>query len=364
MGQGKSKDSSYSEPLSECDTDDVLEPPPKGTTISVEDFWKYWTVTRNLGKGRTCEVVEIVAKNRNARNRGPYACKILRKGKLAMKKLFERECNILKHISHPNCIEFLNGYIGQDNYFIVTNRCNGGELFHRITTNVTPYSESEGRRICRDMLLAVGHIHENGIIHRDLKPENFMFDTGDRDSKLRLIDFGSAVIVEDGKSYKELAGTPYYMSPESVRNLDRSEYELRATDVWSIGIITYVIMSRRPPFGGPTNKDIFTKILKYKLKWPRACKWSDELKDFLRRIIEKDTFKRMTLNEALAHPWIKGEKLKIQMIHSEAPISEMLNGGKRVADRRNQVQLEDGKYVDTSIMTVADRQLSRDEPLI
>jgi len=315
-----------------------LPRPEKGTRVEVNDFWDFWKITRKLGKGRTCEVVEIIAKG--PRTDGPYACKILKRGKMAMQKIFERECNILNILHHKNCIEFINGYTDEEAHYIVTNLCDGGELFHRITTTEQPYTEEDGRRITKDMLEAVKHIHDKGIIHRDLKPENFMFDTRDRTSKLRLIDFGSAVEVQHGKKYKELAGTPYYMSPESVRNLDRTEFELRATDVWSIGVITYVAMSRRPPFGGPTNKDIFTKILKYKLKWPRNCEWSNELKDFLRRVIEKDTVKRMSLDEALQHPWIRGEKLSMEMISGH-----------------HEVQ-------DTKVWTASDRQLSRDQPLI
>lgn len=315
-----------------------VQTPERGSLVEVDDFWQYWKAQHKLGKGRTCEVVQIVSKD-GARH-GPYACKILKKGKIAMQKIFERECKILTFLHHANCIEFINGYTDNKAHYIVTNLCKGGELFHRITTTEEPYTEEDGRRISRDMLLSVKHIHDMGIIHRDLKPENFMFDTKERTSNLRLIDFGSAVEVQHGKKYKELAGTPYYMSPESVRNLDRTEFELRATDVWSIGVITYVAMSRRPPFGGPTNKDIFTKILKYKLKWPRNCKWSNELKDFLRRVIEKDTVKRMTLDEAMKHPWILGKKLDMQMVNCH-----------------HEVQ-------DTKIFTMADRQLSRDEPLL
>jgi len=291
---------------------------------------------QKLGKGRTCEVVEVKRKDTSFGEN--YACKILRKGKLAMKKLFDRECYILAILKHPNCIDYIGGYVDSESYYIVTSLCSGGELFHRITTNTRTYDEEEGRTLCRFMLESVKHCHDQGIIHRDLKPENFMFDTKERNSNMRLIDFGSAVVVEDGKTYKELAGTPYYMSPEAVRNLDRSEYELKATDIWSIGVITYVMMSRRPPFGGPTNKDIFTKILKYKLKWPRDSEWSNELKDFLRRIIEKDTFKRMTMEEALAHPWIQAKELKMPMMDTVE---------------------EDGENV-----TIAERQESRDDPLI
>lgn len=342
MGQGASDNAKTGgegpktgEPLSST----VIRP-DRGILLEVDDFWNYWKIIRKLGKGRTCEVVEIVSKKCPTREsrEGPYACKILKKGKIAMQKIYERECKILTLLQHENCIEFVNGYTDDEAHYIVTNLCDGGELFHRITTTDEPYNEDDGRRITHDMLLSVKHIHEKGIIHRDLKPENFMFDTKDRASKLRLIDFGSAVEVQHGKKYKELAGTPYYMSPESVRNLNRTEFDLRATDVWSIGVITYVTMSRRPPFGGPTNKDIFTKILKYKLKWPRACRWSNELKDFLRRVIEKDTVKRMTIEEALQHPWITGKKLDMEMIN-------------------------DHEVQDTKLFTVADRQVSRDHPL-
>lgn len=328
MGNRNSKGGS----IAESDTDNVDH---------VNDFWKEWTKVRSLGKGRTCEVVEVKRRKSAGAELGPFACKILKKGKLALKKLFDREVEILKMLNHPNCVRFAGHYQDSDNYYILMTLCQGNELFHRITTSKEPFTEDEGKKISEFMLKSIKHCHDQGIIHRDLKPENFMFDIKDRGSNLRLIDFGSAVIVEDGKSYKELAGTPYYMSPESVRNLDRSEFELKATDVWSIGVITYVLLSRRPPFGGPTNKDIFTKILKYKLKWPRNCKWSYELKDFLRKIIEKDTFKRMTLEEALNHPWIVGTKLK-----------------------RPMYDLGDGVMEDDANLTIAQRQESRDEPLL
>merc|ERR1719193_744872 len=182
----------------------LIVKPEKSALLEVDNFWDYWKITRTLGKGRTREVVEIVSKF--PPHHGPFACKILKKGKIAMQKIFERECKILMELHHENCIEFLNGYSDSNAHYIVTNLCDGGELFHRITTTDQPYTEEDGRRITRDMRLSVKHIHDKGIIHRDLKPEHFMFDTKERTSKLRLIDFGSAVEVQHDKKYKELAG--------------------------------------------------------------------------------------------------------------------------------------------------------------
>lgn len=315
--------------------------PNKEETIEVDDFWRHWKLVRKLGKGRTCEVVEIVSKKYfDGEQKGPYACKILTRGKSAMKKIFERECYNLGLLDSNYCVELIGGVSDPQNHYIITNLCSGGELFYRISNVKKAVTEDECRRIATDMVMAVKHIHERGIIHRDLKPENFMFESAEPNSRLRLIDFGSAVKVVANEKYKELAGTPYYMSPESVRNLDRTEYELRATDVWSIGVITYVTMSRRPPFGGPTNKDIFTKILKYKLKWPKNCNWSPELRDFLKKMIEKDSMKRMTLDEAIQHPFILNTKLTD-------------------AYRKDCFVMED-----TSEFSIYERQLSRDEPLV
>lgn len=306
--------------------------------LEVSNFWENWKKIKSLGVGRTGEVVLI--KPRKSRSRypiGPFACKILPRRRDAMLRLFERECKILSRIDHPNCVKFHKGYKDSNGFYIITDVCTGGELYHRITTSERPLTEKEVSRMTKEMLLALQHIHTKRIVHRDLKPENFMFDGND---SLRLIDFGSALDLRNGGKHKELAGTPYYMCPEAVRNLERGEDELRAADIWSVGVITYVAMSRRPPFGGPNNPDIFTKILKYKLKWPKENNWSEELKDFLRKIIDKDPMSRMNLVEAIAHPFITGKPIKTITQESDKFSVEF-----------------------TTTWSIKERKVSREEPL-
>jgi len=233
----------------------------------------------------------------------PYACKVIKKGRSNIDAMFAREFEILKRLHHPNCVRLIGAYEDLENYYLVMTQCLGGELFGRVKSGAK-YTEKEVCTIIKHLLSALQHLHNQNIVHRDLKPENCLFDNEQRISNLRLIDFGSAFIINDmNRKYQELAGTPYYMSPEAVRNVERTGEELKATDIWSAGVITYILLCGKPPFGGKTTKEIFTKILSGKLSWPKENVWSDELKDFLRHCLTRNMRKRTDVNSALQHPW-------------------------------------------------------------
>jgi len=270
------------------------------------NFWDYWEQKQPLGNGRTCEVV--VVQKKNDQDKTEYACKIIKKTTLNMKRLFEREFHILKKLNHPNCVRLIGAYVDNVCYYLVTSLSRGGELFDRIKKGPN-YSEEEVRIIVTYFLSALKHCHDQNIVHRDLKPENFLMDDDKRLSNVRLIDFGSAAQFENNSKelYSDLAGTPYYMSPEAVRNVKRVGEDLKPTDMWSCGVITFVLLCGKPPFGGREPKDIFTKILRGKLSWPPDTNWSNELKDFLRRCITRNMHKRLTVKQALEHPFITRE---------------------------------------------------------
>lgn len=268
-----------------------------------ENFWTYFEKLKTLGIGRTCEVV--ITRKIGQTDRTQYACKILKKGRPTMKKLFEREFSILKRLHHSNLPRLIGAYEDDSNFYLVMTSCPGGELFARIK-NGANYNEVETCTLIRDLLRAIKHLHDQDIVHRDLKPENCLLDNNDRLPNLRLIDFGSAVYAGDPyEKHQEIAGTPYYMSPEAVRNVSRTGDQLKGTDMWSIGVITYVLLCGKPPFGGKTTKEIFGKILTGKLSWPKDSNWSDDLKDFLRRCITRNMRKRIDVNSALEHQWFR-----------------------------------------------------------
>merc|ERR1712087_952044 len=183
-------------------------------------------------------------------------------------------------------------------------------LFDRIVNPEYSITEKVAASLIGDMLKAIQYLHEQNIVHRDLKPENFVFATTANDANIILIDFGCAKKVEDDKEYKDLVGTVYYLAPELAAQSSRVSKTgkvLKCADIWSIGVITYVMLTGRPPFKGKTNKDIFTRIIKEKLKFPSDVDLSDGFKDFVRKALVKNPHKRLTIEDALRHPWVQGK---------------------------------------------------------
>merc|ERR1712087_731325 len=183
-------------------------------------------------------------------------------------------------------------------------------LFDRIVNPEYSITEKVAASLIGDMLKAIQYLHEQNIVHRDLKPENFVFATTANDANIILIDFGCAKKVEDDKEYKDLVGTVYYLAPELAAQSSRVSKTgkvLKCADIWSIGVITYVMLTGRQPFKGKTNKDIFTHIIKDQLKFPSDVELSDGFKDFVRKTLVKNPYKRITIDEALRHPWVQGK---------------------------------------------------------
>lgn len=280
-------------------------PKSEGGWYLTDDFWQHYEKLTPLGVGRTCEATLVRKAGVGEVDRTKYACKVIKKGRPTMKAMFVREHKILQRLHHPNCVRLIGAYEDPTHFYIVMTACPGGELFTRIKSGAN-FNELETCTLVRYMVRSIHHLHSQNIVHRDLKPENCLLDNNERVPNLRLIDFGSAVLLNEsasGEKHQELAGTPYYMSPEAVRNIERTGEQLKATDMWSIGVITFVLLSGKPPFGGKTTKEIFNKILSGKLSWPSGCNWSDELKDFLRKCITRNMKKRMKIDDALRHPW-------------------------------------------------------------
>merc|ERR1719495_3138565 len=169
------------------------------------------------------------------------------------------------------------------------------------------------------MLKAIECCHDQNIVHRDLKPENFVFKSKSADSEMVLIDFGCAKVVEDSKEYRDLVGTPYYLAPESAagHKFKRTGKVLKASDVWSIGVIAYVLMTGRPPFNGHSNTDIFSSIIKKPLKFPNGVKLSKPFIDFVKKMLKKSPKQRMKLSDALAHPWVIGTEASDKELSSD-----------------------------------------------
>jgi serine/threonine protein kinase len=233
-----------------------------------------------------------------------YAVKTIEKAKLNRVDHLQREVKLLSVIRHENIMKMVDCYEDEDYVHIVTEKYTGGELFDKIIDNTTRdgcLSETEAARIIEQLLRAVSYLHENNIVHRDIKPENVLFESEDVDSSIRLIDFGlSRTHSQNDEAMSSPVGTCYYMSPELLKG----QYN-RSTDIWSIGVIAYILLCGYPPFNGNDDKEIVSAI--HRGNYTFIDGWdgvSVQALDFIKCLMRRDPRRRFTAKEALAHPWL------------------------------------------------------------
>lgn len=212
----------------------------------------------------------------------------------------EKELHLLKSISHESIITFMGAYKDNKYFYIVTDYVEGGELFHLLQKE-TWFDELEACELMYKILVVVKYLHDCHICHRDLKPENILLWTKDNERHIKLIDFGLSTYVSPTKRLKKKLGTPYYLAPEILEE----DYNIEI-DMWSIGVISYVLLCGYPPFQGEGPRELFRSIYNVDYSFPDED-WSfisDEAKDFISRLLVKNQKERLTVDEALSHPWI------------------------------------------------------------
>nr|BAX24557.1 calcium dependent protein kinase isoform 2 [Nicotiana benthamiana] len=266
-----------------------------------EDVRVHYTLGKELGRGQfgvTYLCTEISTGQQ-------YACKSISKKKLvtkADKDDMRREIQIMQHLSgQPNIVEFKGAYEDKGSVYLVMELCGGGELFDRIIAK-GHYSERAAATMCRAIVNVVHVCNFMGVLHRDLKPENFLLSDKSENAALKITDFGLSVFIQEGKLYKDIVGSAYYVAPEVLRRSYGKEI-----DVWSAGVMLYILLSGVPPFWAETEKGIFDAILKGHIDfesepWPSV---SSSAKDLVRKMLTKDPKKRITAAQVLEHPWLK-----------------------------------------------------------
>jgi calcium/calmodulin-dependent protein kinase-4 len=170
------------------------------------------------------------------------------------------------------------------------------------------YSEKDAACCVSQMLEAVKYLHENDVIHRDLKPENLLYEDSKEDARLKLADFGLSKIIDSDVQTQTVCGTPGYCSPEILKGRKYGT----SVDMWSVGVITYILLCGYEPFYSDNEAEMFKKILKcdYMFDSPWWDDVSDNAKDLISRLLVLDPTKRLTASEALHHPWVKGSAAK------------------------------------------------------
>ena len=231
------------------------------------------------------------------------AIKTISKTQVKNIERFRQEISIMKQLDHPNIIKLFETFEDHRNIYLVMELCTGGELFDRII-ELGHLTEHQAAIIMQQILRAVYYMHQNKIAHRDLKPENFLFTTKEalEKSPLKIIDFGLSCRFEPGQQMSTKAGTPYYVAPQVLAG----KYD-HSCDVWSAGVIMYIILCGYPPFYGDTDAEVLRKVREGVFTF-NPSDWrniSDDAKDLIRKMLQFNPNDRFTAEQALNHIWVK-----------------------------------------------------------
>lgn len=265
---------------------------------------KYEIVTE-VGRGHFGYTCSALAKKGDLKGQ-KVAVKVIPKNKMTTAIAIEdvrREVKILQALkAHGNLVQFYDAFEDLDNVYIVMELCQGGELLDRILARGGKYTEDDAKGVMVQILDVVAFCHLQGVVHRDLKPENFLYTSKDDNSPLKVIDFGLSDFVRPDEKLNDIVGSAYYVAPEVLHRSYSTE-----ADVWSMGVIAYILLCGSRPFWARTESGIFRAVLKAdpsfdEAPWPSL---SSEAKDFVKRLLNKDPRKRLTAAQALSHPWIR-----------------------------------------------------------
>ncbi|CAL5425448.1 unnamed protein product [Camellia sinensis] len=274
----------------------------------MEDIRQTYTIGKELGRGQF-GVTHLCT---NKATGEQFACKTIAKRKLVNKEDIEdvrREVQIMHHLAgQPNIVELKGAYEDKHSVHLVMELCAGGELFDRIIAK-GHYTERAAASLLRTIVQIVHTCHTMGVIHRDLKPENFLLLNKDENSPLKATDFGLSVFYKQGKwlpstgeLFKDIVGSAYYIAPEVLKRRYGPE-----VDIWSIGVMLYILLCGVPPFWAESEHGIFNAILRGHVDftsdpWPSI---SSGAKDLVRKMLNSDPKQRLTAFQVLNHPWIK-----------------------------------------------------------
>jgi len=273
-----------------------------GKGMSKEDVHRFYSIKEKLGMGSFAVVKRAIRKS----DKKQFAVKEIRKLHLNEEELktVEDEVSIMENIAHPNCVKLYEMYTSKAKVYMVLELLTGGELFDRIVAKGN-YSEKEAATLLKTLLEAIKYLHSINIVHRDLKPENLLYTSQSKDADIKITDFGLAKARKTNSQDMHTAcGTPGYVAPEV---LEGHEYGA-AVDLWSIGVILYILLCGFPPFYHEATKELYKLIKKGKYDFPDPY-WkniSSDAKDVVTRLLTVDPAKRATPDDILNHPWLGG----------------------------------------------------------
>eukprot|EP01117_Protostelium_nocturnum_P020914 TRINITY_DN972_c0_g1_i1.p1 TRINITY_DN972_c0_g1~~TRINITY_DN972_c0_g1_i1.p1 ORF type:complete len:302 (-),score=101.29 TRINITY_DN972_c0_g1_i1:101-1006(-) len=266
----------------------------------VEDFYEMGEI---IGRGS----FSVVRKARNKSTKKFYAIKIIQK-KMVRTEVLEREISIMQKLDHPHVLSMNEVFEEERTISIVLDLITGGELFEKVVER-GHFSEVDASAIVSQIVGAVAYLHSQGVVHRDLKPENLLCTTETSKVNIFVSDFGLSRIFSDGdfEQMSTQCGSLEYCAPEVLLG---NPYD-QSVDMWSIGVITYILLTGYFPFFDPDRNPsvLFEKIQNVQYDWDDCPEVSVAGKSFVSELLVYDPKKRMTAKDALKHPWLKGDKL-------------------------------------------------------
>ncbi|XP_077247655.1 calcium-dependent protein kinase 2-like [Tasmannia lanceolata] len=267
----------------------------------MEDVRSIYTIGKELGRGQF-GVTHLCTLKATGEQ---FACKTIAKRKLVNREDIEdvkREVQIMHHLTgQPNIVELKGAYEDKQSVHLVMELCAGGELFDRIIAK-GHYTERAAASLLRTIVQIVHTCHSMGVVHRDLKPENFLLLSKDENAPLKATDFGLSVFFKQGEVFRDIVGSAYYIAPEVLKRRYGPE-----VDIWSIGVMLYILLCGVPPFWAESEHGIFNAILRGHVDftsdpWPSI---SVGAKDLVKKMLNSDPKQRLTAFQVLNHPWIK-----------------------------------------------------------
>ncbi|KAL0487448.1 calcium/calmodulin-dependent protein kinase [Acrasis kona] len=265
------------------------------------DIKKDYDIGRVLGSG-TFSTVKLATQKSDSRQ---VAVKIIDKTNLQVNTdSLRTEVKILKSVEDPNIVELIDIYEKDQKVYLVMELLTGGELFDRIVNKYpNGYNEEVAAELTKKIVLSVKYLHSRGIVHRDLKPENLLYASESNDSDIKITDFGLAKMADGDFLLKTACGTPNYVAPEVLLN---EGYDA-SVDMWSIGVILYILLCGFPPFYSENTPELFDQIINgsYDFPSPYWDKVSLSARDLITKLLQIDPKKRFTPDQCLSHPWIK-----------------------------------------------------------
>lgn len=273
----------------------------------VDDISKLYTLGDELGRGRFSVVKSAMHLKENTR----YAVKVVENKSLGDEEnleALETEIAILKQLNHQHIVSLKEVVVSKQDTYIVMELLSGGELFNRIVDQ-GPFPEAAAAGLFAQILLSMEYLHSLNIVHRDVKPENILY-LSDGANQIKLIDFGYAGVWHPDKQLTGLCGTPDYVAPEVLTWYEDDERGTpygKGSDLWSLGVLLYVILSGCSPFSADEEEAILELVAQAKFEFHEA-EWShisEHAKSLIRQLLVVDPAKRLTMQQLLDHVWLK-----------------------------------------------------------